>query len=446
MSEPMELDPTQLLRAHVEATLAASGVPASDREDVAEELYGHLWQRWRDEVAAGASASEAVESAVRSFGDAGRIGFQMTAAFHSRLYATTIGALLPAAVAPEGRPSGYRRLRLLLLLSAMMELVMAWIGLTLLTPGRAAVLVAAALVTFALDALAYRAFGRGQRWALRYCQFVLATVLVAGAASVFTATPNGVTVPIVGLIGLWMLGPAIGGEMADWFSHSRPIGRGLAVALVTATMAGFLLPMAAPVLPDPTQVTAADLDLRVTATCTRDASGGVKAMDLETRLRWGRLDLFPGGLGHASVQQWQDGLLPLIPTTGGKATQGGAGQPIAGPRWPGYQLDPSEPTVASPDGSVADAVNFQMPEGLVPAFPDVAMPQGLEFAVGGLHAGWTYDIVYHYRWASDTPAPTDPSMTVWYVHLDRFAVQALASCALPGSGVPVDLPPAAVSQ
>ena len=446
MTDSASLDSTALLRAHVEATLSASRVPAADREDVAEELYGHLWQRWHDEVVAGASASEAVESAIRSFGEAGRIGVQMTAAFHSRLYATTIGALLPATVAPAGRPSGYRRLRLLLFFSAAVEIVLVWIGLTQMTPGRAAVLVAACLVALVLDVLAFRGFARAQRWALRYCQFVLATVLVSGGASVFTTTPGGVTIPIVGLIGLWMLGPAIGGQMADWFSHSPPIGRGLTVALVAATMAGYLLPMAAPILPDPTQVTAGDLSLSVAATCTRDASGGVTAIDLATRLRWSRLDLFPEGFGHAAVQQWQDGLLPLISTTGGKVAQTGASQSIGGPQWPGYQPDPAEPTVVSPDGSLADAVSFQMPQGLVPVFPDVAMSQGLEFAVGGLHAGWTYDIAYHYRWASDTPAPTDPSMTVWYVHLDRFAVQALATCALPGRGVPVDLPPTAVAE
>ena len=445
MSEQAATDPTLLLRAHVKATLAASRVPAADREDVAEELYGHLWQRWRDELATGASASEAVDSAIRSFGDAGRIGLQMTTAFHSRLYATTIGVLLPATVAPDGRPPGYRRLRLLLFLSGAVEIVMAWIGLTLLTPGRAALLVAAAGLTLILDVLAYRAFARAQRWALRYSQFVLATVLVAGAASVFTATPGGVTIPIVGIVGLWMLGPAIGGEMAAWFSHSRPIGRGLAAALVVATTAGFLLPFVAPVLPDPTQVTAADLDLRVTATCIRNASGGVTAMDLETRLRWSRLDLFPEGFGHAAVQQWQDGLLPLI-STGGSATQAGAGQSIAGSQWPGYQQDPAAPTIVSPDGSVADAVFFQMAQGLLRVYPDAAMSQGLEFAVGGLHAGWTYDITYHYRWASDTPAPADPFMTVSYVHLERFLVQAQASCVRPGVGVPMDLPDAMTDQ
>jgi len=208
---------------------------------------------------------------------------------------------------PLGKPSGYLGLRLLLALIAIVQFVL--VGMLIdLTPVRAALFALAAGLSIALSVLAFRAFGRAQRWALRYCQFVLVMVLVQGAATIFSAPPGGLTIPILGVLGLWMLGPAIGSQMAEWFSHSRPIGPRLTIALVIATVAGYGLPYVASAVPDPTQVSASDLDLQVSAVCTRDASGGVTAIDVNTRLRWSRLDLFPYGLGQGNVaNSWQDG-------------------------------------------------------------------------------------------------------------------------------------------
>ena len=373
MSETTFPDPGPRLRVYVASILAGSSVPAADREDIAEELYGHLWQRWRDALDAGASAAEAVETAIRSFGEAGRLGHEMTGAYHSRLYATTIGALLPAVAPPPGKLWGYRRLRLLLALAAVVELVLGWIG-------------------------------------------------------------------------VWMLRPAFSGQMADWFSSSRPIGRALAVALVAAVAAGYLVPYAAGATADPTQVSASDLNLQVSAVCTRDASGGVTAIDINTRLRWSRLDLFPYGLGQGNVvNSWQDGFETGVSPAGGRNSVDWRTAWISIPsQFPLYLMS-DQPHFTSPDGSVDGLLVTGPPQGLVSLDPYVPGSEGLQFAPGGLHAGWTYDTTERYQWQSVTglgagPAPTDPLVTIRYAHLDRFVVQALASCDRPGSGVPMPLP------
>ncbi len=448
MSETAVPDPGPRLRAHVQAILAGSSVPAADREDIAEELYGHLWQRWRDALVAGASAADAVETAIRSFGEAGRLGHEMTGAYHSRLYATTIGVLLPAAASPPGKLPGYRRLRLLLATGAMSEVILIWIGVTGLTPVRAAVFVAAAALALALDVLAFRAFARGQRWALRYAQFMLAAVLVQGAESVFAAPSGTTTIPILGIIGLWMLRPAIGAEMAEWFSHSRPIGRILAVALVVAVAAGYGLPYAAGAVPDPTQVTASDLDLQVSAVCTRDAGGGVTDVDVHTVVHWSRLDLFPYGIAHGGTpESWPDGFESGIASSGGRNSADLRTAWISIPsKVPLYMIS-GDPQISSPNGSVDGLVVNAPTESLIRIDPYVPTSDAIEFTPGSLHAGWTYEIVQHVQWLNASaqpeptpPAPVDPLVIVRYAHLDRFVVQALASCDRTGSGVRMQLP------
>jgi len=440
-------DPTLRLRAHVESILARSSVPSADRGDVAEELYGHLWQRWQDALAAGAKTSEAAEQAIRSFGEAGQLGHEMTGAYHSRLYSTTIGVLLPAAAPPPGKPWGYRRLRLLLALMAIVQFVLVGI-LIGLTPVRAALFVLSAGLSIALSVLAFRAFGRAQRWALRYCQFVLAMVLVQGAATIFSAPSGGLTIPILGVIGLWMLGPAIGSQMAEWFSQSRPIGLGLTIALVTATAAGYGLPYVASAMPDPTQVSASDLDLQVAAVCTRDASGGVTAVEVNTHVRWSRLDLLPYGLGQSNVaNSWQDGFETGVSPSGGRNSVDWRTAWISIPSQVPLYLISGEPQFTSPNGSVDGLLLAGPPQNLASLDPYVPAFDGIEFAPGGLHAGWTYEIRQHYQWQSGTnPAPADPLVVVRYAHLDRFVVQALASCERSGTAVPMELPYSWASQ
>ena len=439
MSETtVPMEPTARLRAHAGSILAGSSVPAAEREDIAEELYGHLWQRWQDALAAGASASEAAETAIRSFGQASRLGREMTGAYHSRLYATTVGALLPAATASPGQPAGYRRLRVLLALIAVFQFVLVG-TLINLTPVRAVLFALGLGFSIALSVLAFRAFGRAQRWALRYCQFMLAMALVTGAATLFSQPPDGVSIPILGILGLWMLGPAIGPQMAEWFSHSRPLGRGLAIAVAMSAAAGFALPQLATVMPDPTQVTASNLDLRVSAVCTRDTGGGVTDVEVTTSLRWSRLDILPYGLRQPETPVWLlDRFAPAVLTSGGAQASEWRESWVAGTAAERYgQPEPWYAGISSPDGSVEGALALRT----VVVDPAAEAIEGAQFYPGRLHAGWTYQIEHRFTWFSHTgPAPADPLIAVWYIHLDKFVVQALATCEGPGSGVQVDTP------
>jgi len=126
------------LRAHVEATLVSARVPRQVRDDLAEELYGHLWTPLaRRPSWSGLDEQAAAESAIRSFGSAQRLGVEMTAAYHSRLYASTIGVLLPAVAGSADRPAGLGRLQALLLVPILGTVAVAAGELGSLAPGRA---------------------------------------------------------------------------------------------------------------------------------------------------------------------------------------------------------------------------------------------------------------------------------------------------------------------
>ncbi len=436
---PME--PTARLRAHAGSILASSSVPAAEREDLAEELYGHLWQRWQDALAAGASASEAVETAIRSFGQASRLGREMTGAYHSRLYSTTIGVLLPAVAAPPGQPAGLLNMWLLIGVVAVFQL--ALVGtLVNLTPVRAVVFALSAGLSVALSVLAFRALGRAQRWALRYSQFVLALLLVESAATIIGVLDQPLelfTGPILALFALWVLDPAIGGEMAEWFSHSRPLGRGPAIVLVVAVAAGFGLPPLATVMPDPTQVSASDLDLQVSAACTRDADGGVTDIEVTTSLQWSRLDLLPYGLGQPETpERFLDRVASGVLPYGGASASEWRTAWIAVPSYvSSYQFEGVH--ADSPDGSGAQATAVR---SIYVRWAGTGM--GVQFLHGEPHAGQTYTIVHRLHWprpaVDDEPPPVDPLVAVWYLHLDRFVVQAVANCDQSGTGVLVGSP------
>ncbi len=87
-----ESDATQArLYAHVESILNGAAFRRRDRDDLAEELYGHLWQRWQDALASGLGEEAAADQAIRSFGGPASLSRDVTLAYHSRLYASTIG-------------------------------------------------------------------------------------------------------------------------------------------------------------------------------------------------------------------------------------------------------------------------------------------------------------------------------------------------------------------
>jgi hypothetical protein len=434
------------LRAHVESVLSNSSIPMSDRADVAEELYGHLWERWRAECSTETDEVAAAETAIRSFGQATPLGRQMTGAYHSMLYATTIGVLLPAVLAPSDRPSGLGFLRLAVALSAAASVVLVAVSLASLTPVRALVVALVLGVNAVIALVAFRALARAQKWALRYAQFVLATMLVEGAAYMFAAPAGGFNLSLSGLFAALLLPAAIGPAMARWVSGSKALSRTLTALLVTAVGLGALLPRVGAAVPDPTQVGSDNLHLQVSAACTRNAEGGVTDIDVTVQFRWDRLDLFPYGfLGgrHEYDQSRYDGLLPMISNSGGAS----AGEmrttwvePTLGDDQSHYEDLDDYATVAGPDGPITS-----MPAGIAPMLqtgsPGVVQRDGRIFDDGTLQAGWTYVQHVHYGWWKLGTSPgADPLVIVRYSHIDRFVVQALASCEGAGSGVVLPRP------
>jgi hypothetical protein len=442
-------DALSLLRAHVESILAGSSVPSADRADIAEEMYGHLWLRWHEAVKAGNEESEAVEAAIRSFGGAGQLGRAMTGAYHSRLYATTIGVLLPA-VAPSGRPVGVGRLRLLLATVVLLLLVVSPFVLVRLTPLRALVFAAGVGLQIWLGVLAYRAFGRAQRWALRYVQFTVVLVLVSGVAAIVGAPAGSLTIPLLPFLALYGLGRAIGPGIAQWVdASSRPISRKLGAVLIVAVVLGQTVPLVAPALPDPTQVSAADLDLSVSAVCTRDAAGLVTAMDVTAQYRWNRVDLFPYGLGGRPDLDYADGLALLA--------RSGDGQRLD--EYKGLWLEPSDSLVRQADwqgfipnewpeiardgvslgndGALSPFATARMEPNPIPSAADFSNLLAAVELPATPRSGSSYVIHARYEWhsGSSVSPDSDPLVVVRYRHLDRFTVQALASCERSGPAV-----------
>ena len=228
-----ELTPAERLRSHAERILDRTSVRERDREELVEELYGHLWQRWQDGIGAGLSGDEAADAAIAGFGDADRLGREMTSAYHSRLYASTIGVLLPAVAGSSDRPYGYGRSRALVFLTGFFTLVGGAVVANMQTPFRLLVSVLALLLAFFITVLAYRALARRQRWALVYVQ-VLALAFVAGWIVECVVQP--VQVSLLGIVALVVLDAVFRKDLSLWVGSSRRTGKLLGMVIVVAVL------------------------------------------------------------------------------------------------------------------------------------------------------------------------------------------------------------------
>jgi hypothetical protein len=433
------------LQAHVEAILDRASVRASDRADMAEELYGHLWQRWQDGLGAAERPEIALDQAIAAFGEPSALGRDITGAFHSRLYASTIGVLLPSvAAAISEEPAGSMLLRLLFVAVIVQAVAGAVWALQTLTPLRLLVALVALALSSLAAILAIRAIGRGQRWALRLARVTVSAWLLVGMLDLVRGP--GVNINLLGVLALVAALPAIGPDLEDWVAQSHPIRRRLAIPLTVALVAGFAVAPIAPLLPDPTQVGPQDLTMSVTQTCGVDATGA-PTYTVEAHFKWNRLDAWPNGIlrrpGQADPYAGQ-GMM--------SAYDGIAAGVISAPAWDvteyaGALTDISpgtgayisgEPTITGPDGSpVTDWLwGSTYWAGFGGGFGGYTIPQS------ALATGNTYTV----RWdfsplltANGRPTPAGkypPMAVVSYAHLDRFRIQAVATCDRPGVGVP----------
>jgi hypothetical protein len=421
---PLAPDAEARLRAHVAAILDAAAVPSSVRTDLAEELLGHLEERISAYRAGGVRESDAVERAIADLGSVDRLGRDFGRTYHSRLWASTLGILLPAVAARDERPAAVGWLRLTL------GVVFGLVGIALifalpqLTPVRALAALVSGAVDLCLIGLAFVAIARGQRWALWYGLGVTILMLVSGIGSVLATAPGSTTIPLGAVLAVLVLLVAYGDRhrLREFVAGSRPVNRWLAVALALS----LLVPAAAPVVatvPDPTQASASDLVLKASMQCDPDN----RRVTLVADMTWRRTDLLPQGLAglfHAS----DDG-----DSAGFRLLNEAPGAPI--PAW----------LLASGDVPVIDVATgatagwFGSTAQSVLLLPDTIGSFTIGIDPSAIRAGHTLRATWVLSPTSDGDTAW-PSIEVAYAHLDRFLLEGTASCGETVTAQQVPLP------
>ena len=429
-----ELTPAERLRSHAERILDRTSVRERDREELVEELYGHLWQRWQDGIGAGLSGDEAADAAIAGFGDADRLGREMTSAYHSRLYASTIGVLLPAVAGSSDRPYGYGRSRALVFLTGFFTLVGGAVVANMQTPFRLLVSVLALLLAFFITVLAYRALARRQRWALVYVQ-VLALAFVAGWIVECVVQP--VQVSLLGIVALVVLDAVFRKDLSLWVGSSRRTGKLLGMVIVVAVLLPYV-PLAVGAVPDPTQASPADLSITVRADCTR-TGGAVAGGTVTATIRWARTDFLPNGFRPDMART------DLIGASSASSLQfdpGANGLPFPRGLEDGVVVTGNWTMVDAETGLPADAGVLVFSGS---SFFDVGV---VEDAIdpGSIQANRTYRASLGFISQRSTGLPDDPIFRVRYDHQGRWGTEAFATCTRSGVGQPVTTPVQPTSQ
>jgi hypothetical protein len=426
-AEPLASEIEARLRAHVVDILAGAGVTSALRADLAEELRGHLVERLRSHLDEGMSETDAVARAIAEFGPADKLARDFGRTYHSRLWASTIGVLLPAVVANGERPREVAWLRFTVGVAAVLLAGGLILNASPATPVRALGWTAVDLVGLGALVLAYRALGAGQRWALWYATAVAVVLLIIGIGEiVWPSRQATVTISLAAVLaGGVLLGVrSAWGRLQAYVSGSRPIGRGLPIALAGS----LLLPVfAGPVLaalPDPTQASVTDLTLRVSMTCDggNPASGGPTAsstqrITLVAEATWRRADFLPLGVS---------GLFPSSSPQGDSAGFRVVDNQPPGSVVPTWLLANDGPEVVDVQtGESAGWFGASAPSGAL--LPPTARSFTIGLESSAIQAGHTIR-------ASWLLAPLSPSGAAWprieaaYVHLDRFMLVGMIGC------------------
>jgi len=423
------------LEAHAQAIVAAGGVPPVLREELVEELVGHLAARVEAATAAGTPEAEAVDRAIASFGSADRLGRDFQRTYHSRIWASTIGVLLPQVATGNPRPGAVGWLRFGVGLTIVVTSIAGVVALPSASPLRLLVGGPMLLASLVVGLLAFRALARGQRWALRYAMAVAVLLVAYGVRDVlFPAQPRTITFPIGAFVGVAILLVAQGSWVAlqAFVNGSRPIGARLGL-LVTATLV--LPPLLFLPFADPTLASARDLEMHLSVTCgigdvdigDGQVIGGRERAEVVLDMTWRRTDLLPHGLsgifgGYDTGDTVGLRLEPLFSGDGRSWTL----------NEPATLIDTATGAEAGWWGSSSPSV------GLLPT--DVAGSMTFGILQGELHAGRTLRATYHlFR---DPIADAQPELYVqaYYAHLDRFVVEADAGCGERADGHQVRIP------
>ena len=414
------------LRAHAERVVAAAGVPARARDEMTDELYGHLLERAAVLADDGRSWADAADRAVAALGGVDELAPDLATAFHSRLWSSTIGVLLPAIAVQDDRPRVIGWMRFALAIG--MALTVGGLGVAIYraTPGHLVVMTASLLLGLAGLVLAYQALERGQRWALWYGIAFAAELVLFGMISVLEAADAGsFNIPIGGFLGAGiLLGVASAWDRLKAFvAGSRPIGRRLGTLLVVSLLAPLLMTPAMAAIPDPTQATADDLRLTLSVACGRGdvletgfpPQHDVQRVTIEADMAWRRGDLLPNGFdGVVNPAQYGD-------TAGFRMLGSAMDGPI--PDW----------VLVHDASNVVDAATGEPAGWFGGSAPSVEL---LPPTIGSFTVGIDQDAIQRGRtlrstWLLVPSADGDqpwPIIEVAYAHLDRFLLVATAGC------------------
>jgi hypothetical protein len=430
---------------HVAAILDASGVPTRRRQDLAEELFGHLAERVAALVAAGVPEADAAARAVADFGPPGRLGRELTRAYRSRLWASTIGVLVPPLAAPADRPSVVGWLRLILGLSVGLEAIGLAIAAANETPVHALMAVVGLGTGMLLGVLAFRALARGQRWALLYAIVVALLFVFSGARdTLFPAVPGSINIPLGAIAAALVLLATVHSwpELRAYVAHSPSLRRAMGASLVAAVALSTLLPAGLAAVPDPTQAGAADAEMRLSMTCDRrdgrDAYGAaipeMPHMTLVVDLHWHHGDLLPGGLAGAI-----SGLFERVNASPDVTREVGdtAGWRAVGVDTFDYQFDGQESVIDVATGATAGWFGSASPSVNMIPRSEIPGSQTVGVAPEAIRGGHTLRITWQIEGVNQG-VDAHPRMEVFYAHLDRFVLEGIVGCgeAVIGHEVP----------
>jgi hypothetical protein len=426
------------LRAFVRSIVIAGGVPRSQRDDVQDEMLGHLLERVAAERRDGASDDEAVTRAIADFGHAATLAPDFARAYHSRLWATTVGVLLAERASLGVRPTRVTALAWLVVLAGAIAAIAGVVTVWTATPLRAVVAGGSELLFTVLAALVVQALIRGRVWAF-WCSVVIALELFVSGIVNSAGAPSGTTsVPLgtisAGIVLLSLLGSEQ--TVRSFFAGSPPIGERLVAVIGGLFALSLVAPMAAWLIPDPTQATAADVDMVVMMECghapfhVQDGPllQNQQYANVRVDIGWRKTDLLPFGFRG-----------PTGGDTAGFRTIGPDGTSTEEEPVPSWQLLVDAPTVNDAEtGEIAGWWGSTSPS--VALIPDTIG----SFTVGidneRIRAGRTIRVSWTIAPASAGDAPW-PTVEVAYAHLDRFLLVGTVDCGHRTVATPRSIPP-----
>jgi hypothetical protein len=401
------------LDEHVQRIMDAGAVPRSERADLAEEIAGHLLERTRALRDDGLDEDTALERAITDFGGVATIGGDLRRTYHSRLWVSTIGILLPVAGQPGEMPGVVRWVARGGNVFAVLSLFLAAFSALTMSPVRA-VTVGGSLGIGALAIwLAAEALRRGQTWGWTVMTWVLVVETFIFSDFLLSGSGN-LNVSINGLIGLLLLVRLLanGSTLRGWVRQSGSLPRRVGIALAAVMIAWGVAPFASPLLPDPTQASEADINVLASVACSHDYNFDLplKTVTVALDVTWARIDLLPLGVVKGT-QDWGDTI--RLDLTDGWAT--------GGPRL----VDVATGTDLDQNG----AYGLTMPASFFGQ-----SDAGVDASV--MRPGRTVRLTFLAHPSDRENAEYPNEIDIRYAHLDRFVLATYLACGGHGRLIP----------